>query len=219
MKKIVAAAASFLLVSSPDAAAQTCRGTAPVGTTAPIYVGGGFGVNRGATLVVGTVAGGSNRAFIAADVGGVSYDYGPDEIAYFLARISAGGQIAAVADRRVMVCPTVSVTNEFANDSFGADAENWGLNIAAGATVGASLGEGRVQIVPTVGLFGARSRLRLKSRYYDTAILTETYGYAVVGVGIVLHGRFSLTPQVFLPFAIEGGTNGFSLMFALSFPK
>jgi hypothetical protein len=189
----------------------------PVSGTAPIYVGGGIGFNEGVTQFFGTVGGGNNAGFVVADLGGVNYD--DVGITSFSSRLSAGGQIAGDSERRVVICPTASVTNEFVNDLFGTNVEAWVLDIAAGASVGVALGGSEVQVVPGFGAFGARSRLRLKAPSDESVVLNETYGYAVVGVGIVMHQRFSLTPQVFLPFGLEGGTNGFTLTFAVSFPK
>lgn len=207
------------LVVPSVAIGQTCRATVPVSHASPVYAGGGVGFAENTTSYFGTVGGGGDSGFGVLDVGGSSASDAGLTVNSFDMTVTAGGQLAPRPSRRVIICPTVALGNSFASNLAGSSVDGWNLTIEAGGSVGfVALDTPSLQLVPAIGVFGARDRTRLKDPT-GSLVLNDSYAVVRVGVGIITNRRFALSPIVVLPLNSSAPDKTFELRFAVSFPR
>jgi hypothetical protein len=105
-----------VLLGRSSMAAQTCRGSAALGGgAAKGIVGTAVVFNSAVASYSGLVGGGSDTVFGIGQIGVNHYDdLGIDTCG---AGAIIGGQVAADAERRTVICPFGFVTNEFGNGS------------------------------------------------------------------------------------------------------
>lgn len=126
-------------------------------------------------------------------------------------------ELAADQARRVFVCPGVGI-----GYSSGPDVDDVDISIfqwTAGAQVGVLATEsGSVGVVPTFGLRIARARVTAKFLGVDESV-SETFGIANIGVGLIFNKNMALTPAVAIPFSLEGGDAIFVVSFSVNFGR
>jgi hypothetical protein len=74
----------------------------------------------------------------------------------------------------------------------------------------------RMQIIPSVGLGLAYSKLKVEDATTSSE-LSDTYGQAQLGVGLVFNQSIAVRPSVSIPLGLDGSDPTFGLTVAYSF--
>jgi hypothetical protein len=174
---VVLASFVSLVVGSGEALAQTCRGLVDVSSSARGIAGTNVTFNSSVATYSGFVGGGSDTLFGGGSVGVFHYD----DLGITTWGVGGlfGGQVAADAERKVVICPNGFVETEFANDILGSG------------------------VVPHIGFAVARVRTEF-SGFGESETLTDTVGAVRLGVGLILNQRTSVTPYVSVPHRRRG---------------
>lgn len=214
---LMAAACAAVGIFSNPAHAQTCLGTADVTHAAPVYAGGTvqFASNEGWYL--GTVGGGSDRAFGRVDAGIVS-DTAPN-VTGLHTDVRAGAQIPT-RSRRVITCPLVSIVNAYARNAAGSGVNVWGLGVGGGAYVGVvAARSGQTAVIPVFGVTLERFRSRA-SGAFGASSASDTDGQVTAGVAFQATPRFTIFPAWTRTISQVGGDDSaFRLSATVSFPR
>jgi hypothetical protein len=207
------------LVVTADALAQTCRGTAPIGSTNPGQVFGGFTNETDEQSVFAGAAGGNDAAFGLFQV--EHSNLKDSTLSATVLSGDVGAQIAIDRDRRAVICPTFGAGYLFGPQNLppdGRDLSGW--LVVGGGTLGVSaVRTSGIEVVPAFGLFV--QRLTTKVSFEDASVSQSTTdGLLALGVGVVVQQRLSIVPQALIP--VAGDTDGptiFRLLVAVSFPR
>ena len=213
-RSLVVSLALLAMVWSP-AVAQTCLGLASFSQGHMQVSGNGQfteGSNRfGAGFNYGLPA----SVFGGAQISTTSFD-GADASSLGIGA-NVGYQLSLGKAANVHVCPTASL--ELGN---GPDDNAAGINASSrAANVGLSLGttmgaNPRMKIIPTAGLGLAYSKLKLDDGTTTTE-LSDTYGQARLGVGILFNQQIAVRPSVDIPLGLDNSNPTFGLTVAYSF--
>lgn len=210
---------ALLGMANAPAAAQTCQGLASF-TKAPIQVtaNGQFtdlSNSFGATVGYGVPAG----VYGTVGVSRTSFD-GVDASSMGLAA-RAGYQMAVGKTGQVHVCPNASF-----GIGMGPDDDIGGVDGSSrSATVGVAVGttfdaSPRMKIVPTAGLSYAYGNTKAEN---DTGAelfsISDSYGLAQLGVGIILDSHISIRPSVDIPVGLDGSDATFGLTLGYHFGR
>lgn len=189
---VVLASFVSLVVGSGEALAQTCRGLVDVSSRARGIAGTNVTFNSSVATYSGFVGGGSDTLFGGGSVGVFHYD----DLGITTWGVGGlfGGQVAADAERKVVICPNGFVETEFANDILGSG------------------------VVPHIGFAVARVRTEF-SGFGESETLTDTVGAVRLGVGLILNQRTSVTPYVSVPIGVEDGDTSFGFAVSFSFAR
>ncbi|HEY9014450.1 MAG TPA: hypothetical protein VIM84_05265 [Gemmatimonadales bacterium] len=108
---------------------------------------------------------------------------------------------------KAQICPNAGYTLEMGPNEDATGVDLLSRRASFGLQVGTMLSAGpRLQVVPSVGLVYVRSRDTAENSsgasLYD---ISNEYGMADLGLGIVLTRQISIRPGVELPVGIEGG--------------
>lgn len=214
-RTLVVSLALFAVVNAP-AAAQTCLGLASF-SQGNIQVSGNGqftqGSNRfGAGLNYGLPAG----IFGGAQVSTTSYD-GPGSSSLGVGG-NLGYQLSVGRAANIQVCPVASLElgngpdDNATNTNVSSRVANVGLSL--GTTMGASP---RMQIVPAAGLGLAYGKQTTKVDGVSAPDVSETYGLARLGVGLIFNQQIAVRPSVDIPLGLQGSDPTFGLTVAYSF--
>lgn len=213
-RSLVVSLALLAMVWSP-AVAQTCLGLASFSQGHMQVSGNGQfteGSNRfGAGFNYGLPA----NVFGGAQISTTSFDGASSSSLGVGANV--GYQLSVGKAANIHVCPTASL--ELGN---GPDDNTAGINASSrAANVGFSLGttmgaNPRMTIIPTAGLGLAYSKLKLDDGTTTTE-LSDTYGQARLGIGILFNQQIAVRPSVDIPLGLENSNPTFGLTVAYSF--
>lgn len=217
-RSLVVSLALLAMVKSP-AVAQTCQGLASF-TNGKMQVSGHGqfteGLNRfGAGVAYGlpaNVYGGvqlSTSSYDAADASSLGIG------------ANVGYQLTMGQRGNIQVCPVAGF--EF---GMGPDSDSTAAGPAANRSInhgdlGFSLGtvmgtNPRMQIVPAAGL-GLRYSKQKEEIGGVTSAVSDTYGMARLGVGLIFNQQIAVRPSVDIPLGLDGSDPTFGLTVAYSF--
>jgi hypothetical protein len=218
MRNVVVLAVCFVAtLTASQVEAQVCAGS-PSFASGPIQVGIGsqftgnaqqFGaqVGFGAAQETGPIGSLSVGLTNVSDLDATATSFGGQ----------LGFELAGDEDSRVFLCPSLGVSYLTGPDigEVNTSAFEWGV----GGQVGLLAADaGIIGVVPTVGLRIARVRATAEFLGVEET-MSDTYGAAHVGVGLVFNKSMSLTPAVSIPFGLEGGDAAFMISFAANFGR
>jgi hypothetical protein len=213
MRKPILVAAALLLVGASPAFAQRCVGAgslnhAPVQFGAGVAFAGSTERDLGAAVVAGHdaffVHGNLSYAELPAlNIGGTSFGGG------------IGGQMAL--DPHVALCVITRLQYTPAIDVAALHSSEFDTVSLAqmGITVVETKG---VAIVPTVGGGIEFARATLDAGRLGSVVVTDHFGIARFGVGVIVNDQFAITPALTVPFA-SGGQTTFSLGMTYNFGR
>jgi len=215
MRRTLVVSMALLAVVNAPAAAQTCLGLASFSAGKMQVSGNGQfaeGSNRfGAGFNYGLPA----SVFAGAQISTTSFDGAPSSSLGVGANV--GYQMSVGKAANIHVCPTASLELGMGpdDDAAGINASSRSANVgfSLGTTMGATP---RMQIVPTAGLGLAYSKLKLEDATTTTE-LSDTYGQARLGVGIIFNQQIAVRPSVDIPLGLQGSDPTFGLTVAYSF--
>jgi len=213
-RSLVVSLALLAMVWSP-AVAQTCLGLASFSQGHMQVSGNGQfteGSNRfGAGFNYGLPA----SVFGGAQISTTSFD-GADASSLGIGA-NVGYQLSLGKAANVHVCPVASLELGMGpdDDALGIDASSRAANVgfSLGTTMGANP---RMKIIPTAGLGLAYSKLKLDDGTTTTE-LSDTYGQARLGVGILFNQQIAVRPSVDIPLGLDNSNPTFGLTVAYSF--
>jgi hypothetical protein len=197
--------AGFAVFLSADAAAQTCRGTAPLKQNRSYQASGGFWAAEGISAAAVTFVSGDSIAFVAGHYAHARYP-DIDRSSNFVG-ISGGLELPGRAADRFVVCPMLTVLQEWGPNNL--PDENLTFNrsntrVTGGASVGVIAARSKSLIViPTLslGLTGVRYDFNFSDNQTESG--SDHFGQARVGVGLVLGRSLTITPSVDIPFGAK----------------
>jgi hypothetical protein len=210
----------LLGISRAPAQAQTCLGLAPFSRSAVQVTGegaftpgsnavsAGVGYGLPASLFGGIEVG--TKSFEAFD--GSSLDLGA----------AAGYQIPVAKAAGFELCPVASFNLGIGpNSRFGSGVDRSNQMVSMGLALGTSLQAGpRLQIVPTVGLWLSHEKSRAENSAGATLFeISENYGRAQVGVGMVLSSNISVRPTFDISLSPNGSEPTIALMVGYNFGR
>jgi hypothetical protein len=214
-RSLVVAFALLAIVRSP-AVAQTCMGLASF-KNAPMQVAGtgSFtdGVNSfGGTVGYGMPVGVWGKAAIAT----TSIDGAPSSSLGFGAQ---AGYQKALNSGKVELCPNASFTIGNGPDDDAAGINGSSRHATVGLNVGTVMGTSpRMKFVPTLGLSYASAKNQAKDDTGTTLFeISDSYGLAQVGVGLVLNSNISVRPSVDIPLGLDGADPTFGITLGYNF--
>ena len=197
-RSLVVSLALLAIVRSP-AVAQTCMGMASF-SNAPMQVTGNgmfsSGVNSfGATVGYGMQSGlWGNLGVQTLSIDGASSH--PLNVG-----AHAGYETAVGKSRNpIHVCPNASfsVGNGPDDVNFNASTQDATLGVNVGTVLGGS--NPRMKIVPTAGISWAHTKLSTKNDAgASLGSVSDSYGLAQLGVGLVMNQNISIRPSIDLP--------------------
>jgi hypothetical protein len=201
---IIAIAVLLVVLYPISAAAQTCYGRADLTSERPIQVGAEAYHSKIVTGKGGSFVGGNSSIFGKVGVRHENY-HGVTAANTTVLDLSGGFQFAADDDRRVVMCPEIGFARFFSSENnTGTSGSSLGTSskvIGGGASAGFVLLTGKVQIVPTAGVWF--------QRYWPDAntvfVGNRTQGSVRFGAGIVLSQRISIVPSGGFPFRESDG--------------
>jgi hypothetical protein len=190
--------------------AQTCTGSVPFGPdTSGFRAGASFGFGSDVTGIAAQVGGGNQSVFGNATVGRIIYD----ELDFSTTAFggSIGGQVAADAARRIVLCPIFSVIREFANDIDGSGIDVASNDFRGTIAVGIIAAETPTfQAIPVVAVSIGRVMVTFDDGF-DELTDSDTIGLAQFGIGLVLNRTVAITPAVSIAFTGDDTSTSFSL--------
>ena len=215
-RSLVVSLALLAIVRSP-AVAQTCMGLASFGN-APMQVtaNGSFSDlsnTFGATVGYGI----PSNVYGTVGVSTTSFD-GVDGSSVGLAA-RAGYQMALGKSGQVQVCPNASIGVGMGPDDATAGIDNSSRSATVGLNVGTVLGANpRMKVIPSAGLSYAYGRQKAQDDAGATLFeISDNYGLAQLGVGVVLNQNISVRPSVDIPLGLEGSNPTFGLTLGYNF--
>jgi len=213
-RTLVVSMALFVAVNAP-AAAQTCQGLASF-TSGNMQVSGNGQFTEGANRFGGGFAYGiPANVFAGAQISTTSYD-GADASSLGIGA-NVGYQLAMGKASNIHVCPVASFEIGMGPDDDATNTDASSRNATLGFSLGTTMGASpRMQIVPTAGLGLAYSKLKVEDAT-TTSELSDTYGQAQLGVGLIFNQSIAVRPSVSIPLGLDGSDPTFGLTVAYSF--
>jgi hypothetical protein len=197
-RSLVVSLALLAIVRSP-AVAQTCMGLASFSTAPMQLTGNGSfssGVNSfGATVGYGMQSGlWGNLGVSTLSIDGAS--------SHPLSIGAHAGYETAVGKSRnqIHICPNASfaIGNGPDAPNFNASTQDVTLGVNFGTVMGGS--NPRMKIIPTAGISWAHTKLSAKNDAGTSlGSVSDSYGLAQLGVGLVMNQNISIRPSVDLP--------------------
>jgi hypothetical protein len=190
--------------------AQTCTGGVPFGPgTSALRAGATFGFGSDVTAVAAQIGGGNQSAFGNASVARIIYEELDFSTTAFGANV--GGQVAADAERRIIVCPIFSVLREFANDIEGSGIDLSAHDFRGTVAVGIIAAEtATFQAIPAFAVAIGRVMATFDDGF-DELTESDTIGLAQFGIGLILNRTVAITPAVSISFTGGDTSTSFSL--------
>lgn len=216
MRRLLGIGIVALFACTGVAEAQTCRGRVAVGNNARGMVELSSMFSKSTTGLSGGVGGGADTWFAG---GGAGFSRLQDfDVSAWGVNFIAGGQVAADATRRVVICPLATVGYERASDILGTGINLSNITTNGGVAVGAIVSQtATVGVVPYAAFLISNSQTTL-SDGVTSGSDQETFGILRVGVGLVF-GKSSITPEIAVPIAQDGGETAFAITYAFSFAR
>jgi hypothetical protein len=219
MRRSLVVSLALLAIVQAPAAAQTCMGLASF-SAAPVQVTANGSFSDLTTAVGAAVGYGiSSGVYGSAAVSRTSYDAVEGSVLGLAAR--AGYQINLHAAHPIQICPNAGFEMGLGpNDEVGG-VEQSGRTASVGVNVGTEMVAGpRMKVVPAVGLSFAYGTQKAENTAGATLFeISNSYGLARVGVGIVLNHNVSVRPAVDIPLGFEGSNPTFGLTVGYNFGK
>ena len=197
------AATVLCTVAQNDALAQTCLGYASIDATQRGNIGGGIDFADEVTSFTFEGMGGNDRWFGGAGVSWNTVENTDVSSVSFNGR--GAGQIAAAANRRLVICPGAEASYEYGpNNVLGTGVDLSALSIFGGVAVGfIGVDSPAVQIVPSVAFLVGGTTLWARDDFGSESV-HDTYGIVRAGVGLVLNGSTTIAPTVSFPVGLPG---------------
>ncbi|HEX2249708.1 MAG TPA: hypothetical protein VHH32_05130 [Gemmatimonadales bacterium] len=217
MRRSLAILLSLLAIIRTPAAAQTCMGLASF-SAAPVQVtaNGNF---SDLTTTFGATGGYGIPAGVYGNVGISTTSYDGVEGSALALAARTGYQLNLSTARQIQVCPTASFELGMGpNDEIGG-VEQSGRTATVGLALGAEMVAGpRMRVVPSAGLYLGHSKQKAENTEGATLFeISNTFGLAQVGVGIILNQNISLRPSIDIPLGYEGNDATFGLTLGYNF--
>jgi len=215
MRRTLFVSMALVAAVNAPAVAQTCLGSASFSNGNMQVSGNGQfteGVNRfGAGFAYGIPAG----VFAGAQLSTTSYD-GADASSMGIGA-NVGYQLNLGKSANIHVCPVASFELGMGPDDEATNTDASSQNATLGFSVGKVMGNTpRMQIIPSVGLGLAYSKLKVEDATTSSE-LSDTYGQAQLGVGLVFNQSIAVRPSVSIPLGLDGSDPTFGLTVAYSF--
>jgi hypothetical protein len=118
----------------------------------------------------------------------------------------------------IHVCPNASFSIGNGPDApnFNASTQDATLGVNFGTVLGGS--NPRMKIVPTAGLSWAHTKLSAKDSVGTSlGSVSDSYGLAQIGVGLVMNQNISIRPSVDIPLGLTGSSASFGLTLGYNF--
>jgi hypothetical protein len=202
-RSLVVSLALFAIVQS-RAGAQTCMGLASFGG-APMQLTASGSLTQLSNSFGGTLGYGlPSSVYGNIAVATTSYDVEDGSTLGLAARV--GYQLNVGRARPVQVCPNVSfgIGKGPNNDAAGIDQSSRSATI--GLHLGTELGAGpRMKVIPSIGFSYAHGTVKAEdSSGTELFEISDRYGLAQIGVGIILNQRISIRPSIEIPVRVDG---------------
>jgi hypothetical protein len=215
MRRTLFVSMALVAAVNAPAAAQTCLGLASFSNGNMQVSGNGQfteGVNRfGAGFTYGIPAG----VFAGAQLSTTSYD-GADASSMGIGA-NVGYQLNMGKSANIHVCPVASFELGMGPDDDASDTDASTQNATLGFSLGTTLkGSPRMQVIPSVGLGLAYSKLKVEVASASSEV-SDTYGQAQLGVGLVFNQNIAVRPSVSIPLGLDGSDPTFGVTVAYSF--
>jgi hypothetical protein len=216
MRRSLVISLSLLAIIRAPAAAQTCMGLASFGA-APVQMTANGNFSDLATTFAAAVGYGTpSSAYGNVGVSTTSYD-GDGSALGLAAR--AGYQMNLGAARQIQLCPNAGFEMGMGpNDEIGG-VDRSSRIATVGLNVGAEMVAGpRMKVVPSAGLSFAYGKQKAENTEGATLFeISNSYGVAQVGIGIILNQNISVRPSVDIPLGYEGSNPTFGLTLGYNF--
>jgi hypothetical protein len=215
MRRTLFVSMALVAAVNAPAVAQTCLGLASF-TSGNMQVSGNGqfteGANRfGAGFAYGIPAG----VFAGAQLSTTSYEAADASSLGIGANV--GYQLNLGKSANIHVCPVAGFELGMGPDDDATNTDASSQNANLGFSLGTTLrGSPRMQIIPTVGLGLAYSKLKVEDATTSSE-LSDTYGQAQLGVGLVFNQSIAVRPSVSIPLGLEGSDPTFGVTVAYSF--
>ena len=215
MRRTLFVSMALVAAVNAPAVAQTCLGLASF-TSGKMQVSGDGqfteGANRfGAGFAYGIPAG----VFAGAGLSTTSYEAANASSLGIGANV--GYQLNLGKSANVHVCPVASFELGMGPDDRATNTDASSQNANLGFSLGTTLrGTPRMQIIPTVGLGLAYSKLKVEDATTSSQ-LSDTYGRAQLGVGLVFNRSIAVRPSVSIPLGLDGSDPTFGMTVGYSF--
>jgi hypothetical protein len=202
----------FGLGQSSIALAQTCAG-GPSFAAGPAHVSYGLGLTSNTTGNGGTIAVGNDKVFAGGGISALNIDgVSGTSLGY---NGVVGAQVHD-ARNKVFVCPAVSVGYLNGPQVLGIDTST--TSVEGGASLGIVAAKAAsVTVIPNVRASVVREQLNLKG--VSGSNVSETFGLATFGMGLVFNERYALTPHVSVPVGLDGAKPTFALALTAAFGR
>jgi hypothetical protein len=215
-RSLVVSLALLAIVRSP-AVAQTCMGLASF-STAPMQLTGNGTFSSGVNSFGATVGYGMQSGLWGnLGVSTLSIDGASSHPLNIGAR--AGYETAVGKSRNpIHVCPNASFTYGNGPDDvdFNASTQDMTLGVNFGTVLGGS--NPRMKIVPTAGISWAHTKLSAKDDAgASLGSVSDSYGLAQIGVGLVMNQNISIRPSVDIPLGLTGSDARFGVTLGYNF--
>jgi hypothetical protein len=215
-RSLVVSLALLAIVRSP-AVAQTCMGLASF-KHAPMQVTGNGSFTNGANSFGGAVGYGMPAGLWGkAALATTSIDDAPSSSLGLGAY--AGYQMAIGKASKAELCPNASFTIGNGPDDEAAGINGSSRQATVGLNVGTVMGTNpRMRFVPSVGFSYAYAKNSAKDDTGATLFeISDSYGLAQVGVGLVLNSNISVRPSVDIPLGLNGADPTFGITLGYNF--
>lgn len=215
MRRTLFVSMALVAAVNAPAVAQTCLGLASF-TSGNMQVSGNGqfteGANRfGAGFTYGIPAG----VFAGAQLSTTSYDAADASSLGIGANV--GYQLDLGKSANIHVCPVAGFELGMGPDDAATNTDASSQNANLGFSLGTTLrGTPRMQIIPTVGLGLAYSKLKVEDATTSSEV-SDTYGQAQLGVGLVFNRSIAVRPSVSIPLGLDGSDPTFGVTVAYSF--
>ena len=218
MRRILAVLVAMTGLSPAFAAAQTCRGLAPLPAGQFQATGTGKLASGSESIGAAVLYDLPAQAFAGAGTGMTSVEaFGKSTLDL---AATAGYQIAVT--QQVHVCPLADVALQLGpNDAFesGVDRSTWSTALGFAAGTAFSL-RPDLSLVPAISLkVGRRTHEAENSAGATLFHIVETYGVAQLHLGLVLDQNVSVRPTVELPLGLAGGNLSVGLTMGYNFGR
>lgn len=204
MRRSLVVSMALLAIAKSPAVAQTCMGLASF-SNAPVQVAGNGQFTNGINSFGGSIGYGmKSGVWGKAEIGTQSIDGVDSHPMSFGAR--AGYQMP-LARGKAQVCPTASFTvaNGPDFDDLNQSVQDATLGLSVGTVMGSNP---KMKIVPTAGLSYAHDKLSAKdSTGTSLGSVSQSYGLATLGLGLVLNDNISVRPSVDIPLGLDGSND------------
>ena len=215
MRRTLVVSMALLAIGNAPAVGQTCLGLASFSHGKMQVSGNGQFAEGANKFGAGIAYGLPSNIFGGAQISTTSYDAA--DASSLGVGANVGYQLAVGKAANIHVCPVASFELGMGPDDDASETDASSQNATLGFSLGTTMGATpRLQIVPSAGLGLAYSKLKMEVAGASSE-LSDTYGQAQLGVGLIFNQSIAVRPSVSIPLGLEGSDPTFGLTVAYSF--